>query len=114
MKFWVDSARRLDGDVARGLSQTTGQGADLALQQGLAARDHHVSYSRFHRLVNQTPDRPPFTLRQPRSVGRVAPPAAQVATRGADEEGRHPGEDAFALEAGESLCDVHIADKVAF
>ncbi len=41
----------------------------------------------------------------PRGVGRVAKPAAEVASGGSDEKARGPGEDAFPLSACKGFRD---------
>src|ERR1044072_7705514 len=48
----------------------------------------------------------PFRL--PGRIRRVAPDAAQVASRGADEDRRHAGEAPFALDRVKNFGDVHL------
>ena len=54
-------------------------------------------------------DAPAFSLRLPRSIGRVTPQATEIATGGPDEHRRHTEQPAFALNGIEDFTDQHAA-----
>jgi hypothetical protein len=100
-------SRRLHRHVQPRIAQPAGQITDLTLDQRLTARDHHMLSAGRQRLGHDLGRGAPRPFRLPGRVRRVAPPAPEVAARGADEERPHSGQHALALEAEKGLGDVH-------
>jgi hypothetical protein len=61
----IDSAGGFHRDVEPGRRETSGQEANLPLQERLTPGHHHVPEARGHRPVNQLPHRPALPFRLP-------------------------------------------------
>ena len=107
MEIGIESARGFHRDMEISGGQPAGQRSDLPLQQRFSTSHHNMVHAGTDSLRHQIGDGTTLTLRKPGSVGRVAPPAAQIASRSSDEERRHAGQSALSLDAGEGLGYEH-------
>src|SRR5690606_36124498 len=102
-----DGGGGLDGDVVAGGAQGGGKRGQLFGEHGFASGEHGVATGLGGGGGDELGDGLFGALGIPGGVGRVAPVAAEIAAGGADEERRHAGELALALDGIKGLGDEH-------
>jgi hypothetical protein len=80
---------------------------DLRRQKGLAAGNDDIMARVFFDLVENLGDTPRPSFRPPRSVGRVAPDAAKIATGSPNEYRGDTAQTAFTLNGIKNFADAH-------
>ena len=99
----IERSCRLDRDVLASVLELLAELCEGLEDHRLTAGDHHMFGPKRIDFAQYFLDRVRVPFGLPGSVSGIAEPASQVATAGANEDARSPGEEPFSLNALENL-----------
>ncbi len=107
LQLQINSPSGLDRQVLSSVAQSLAQLNQRAMNHRLASRDDDVPQLQRERFLQNFIHRQVRSLWLPGRKGRVAKPAAQIASARSHKHARRPGQQPFALVAGIDLANAY-------